>query len=853
VVGRAEVDVHADLSPFRRELTAAAARAGRDYGDTLANNLDKRLQRTTRIFDRFWGSTLRGSRNDFLNFVGVVSAGIERLTGNIIGRGLGFIANSFTRLGDVISRFPNLIQFGNGFRTIGDNIRGLGAGGIDGLIIQLAAMVIAFEVGVAVLGVFAAGVSTLTAGITALTIGIGGALFGGIVALTPAVGALVAGIAALAIGFTDLSDAQKATFAPLGELLDTVRDAVQGQLFNDLGDQVNGLLSALGAAGPFLVDLAGAFRGWVNDVISEIGPGGPLDATFRSLGESLPVIFRQLLDLLSNLGGSLVGLFDAASPAAERLLDSINGVLGRFNDWVNSVEGQEAINDFLQRALDLLGLLFGIAGEVGTALRNLWTEGGADAAQVLLSNIQDIVAEFNTWISDEGGREALLTWFRDGVRAIQDIGNVLGAVITLFDALDTTFTRAGFTVFLDFLSTAILWLADMATRAQEVILAVIEFGTGLVESIGGAFTTIQEIAASVWDALVTGFGQVVAAGQGLIDFFAPLGELFSSLAAAGAELRDGLVGAFGDMLTAVGDFVRAAIQLLIDFSDPLVSTETAVQRFRDGASAAFSGLATGIGAALRRAATTVTNFATRVGEAFGRFVRSVGSALSRAVSTIGSFAGRVGNAFSNLAGRIGQTVGRVIGTLGRLAGAAGSALGRFVSAIQRGVSRALTALGNFASRALTAISRLPALFASIGISMMQGLFNGIVSRGESIISYLQGLAQRAASTFAGILGIASPSKVFEEFGKNIVEGLVAGLGEGIGEVTDATNSLANAALPGNLNTSVSGLADQSFNPTTGGAPVRSTTDVGGITIVTPYANPRLVAIEVMDELAARGK
>jgi hypothetical protein len=86
-----------------------------------------------------------------------------------------------------------------------------------------------------------------------------------------------------------------------------------------------------------------------------------------------------------------------------------------------------------------------------------------------------------------------------------------------------------------------------------------------------------------------------------------------------------------------------------------------------------------------------------------------------------------------------------------------------------------------------------------------------------------------------------------------VEGLVAGLGEGIGEVTDATNSLANAALPGNLNTSVSGLADQSFNPTTGGAPVRSTTDVGGITIVTPYANPRLVAIEVMDELAARGK
>jgi phage-related protein len=249
----------------------------------------------------------------------------------------------------------------------------------------------------------------------------------------------------------------------------------------------------------------------------------------------------------------------------------------------------------------------------------------------------------------------------------------------------------------------------------------------------------------------------------------------------------------------------------------------------------------------------VTNFATRVGEAFGRFIRSVGSALSRGISIIGSFAGRVANAFSTLVGRIGRAVGSVVSTLARLAGAAGSALRRFVSAIQRGVSRALSALGTFASRALTAISRLPALFASIGISMMQGLFNGIVSRGESIISYLQGLARRAASTFANILGIASPSKVFEEFGRNIVEGLVEGLGDGISQVTAATNSLADAALPGNLNTSVSGLADQSFNPATGGAPVRGVTEVGGITIVTPYANPRLVAIEVMDELAARGK
>lgn len=799
VVGRAEVDVHADLSPFRRELTAAAALAGRDYGDTLASNLDSRLKRTTRVFDKFWGSQLRGSRNDFLNFVGVVSAGVERLVGNVLGRGLGLIANGFENLGNVIARFPSLVQFAGGFRLIAENVRGLGAGGIDGLIIQLVGLAVALSATIATAGVLAAGISTLTAAVTALAVGIGGALLGGIVALVPAVGALAAGIGVLTIAFSELTDRQQAAFAPLGDLLSELRSGVQEQLFSALGSQVDDLVTALRPLGPFLNSVARVFSDWVSDVVAEIGPGGPLDSTFQSLGQSIPGTLQRLLDVLSSLSSSLLGLFDAATPAADRLLEAINRVLTQFSNWVNSVEGQQAINTFLQQAIDLLGLLFDIAGEVGQVLSTLWTEGGADAAEQLLTSLREIVGQFNAWLSDEGGREALLQWFRDGVTALQGLGTLLGSVILLFNSLDTAFTRQGFQDFLTFLTVAIIGLGSLATAAIQVTEAIFNFGN------------------SVSDALTRAGNLMERAAESGRNFRDQIGDAFAQAATAVGNARQSIgdaVTRIQNNLSNLADRWNSNIQSLIQDAINL----------RNRAEAAFNQLRDSINNALTRAVQSVVNFRTRAVAAFNAFVSSIGSA-----------------------------VGRVVNAINRLPSQAGAALGRFVSSIQSGVNRGISALQSFARRAVSTVTSLPARFASIGVSIMQGLYNGIVSRGESIIGYLRNLASRAASTFASILGIASPSKVFEEFGKNIVEGLVQGLGDGLEQVTAATNSLADASLPNNLNTSVSGLADQSFNPTTGGAPVRAATDVGGITIVTPYANPRLVAIEVMDELAARGK
>jgi hypothetical protein len=857
VVGRATVDVDADLSPFRRSLQAAAARAGRDYGDTLASNIDSRLRRTTRIFDRFWGSTLRGSRNDFLNFVGIVSAGIERLVGNVIGRGLGLIANGFENLGNVIARFPSLIEFAGGFRLIGDNIRGLGAGGIDGLVIQLLALSAAFTIGVAVMGTFAAGLSTLFAAVTALAVGIGGALFGGIVALIPAVAALGAGISVLVLAFNNMTKAQVKAFAPFTSFLSEVRDGVRETLFSDLANQLEGLVAALRPLGPFLNSVAAVFRDWVSDVIRTIGPGGPLAETFESLGQTIPGTFRRILDLVANLGDGLVGLFAAATPAADRFLDGINRVLAQFSAWTNSVAGQTAINDFLQRAIDLLGILYEIAGEVGTALGNLWREGGADAAEALLGSIRDIVNEFNTWISDQGGRDALLQWFRDGVDALRTFGTFVRTIIVLFDTLDNSFTRQSFNDFLSFLSNAVIYLASMASTAQWVIESVTGFASAVgdaIERIGSLGSVAAQWGMDLRDTLVPAFEFVtiqavklwLAIQDGVAATSLALANFDLAVRAVLSAVADAIAGFFG----AVGD---AFARFPKDVTDSLKIVGKALSDFGKSVGTIFTNVNRSISEALARVIIAINNFVARAVALVKEWAIQAALYNARAVKAFIDLQKRAHKALRDLVQNVRNAIDNAGAALRRLPTTASNAIGRFVRSIQNGASRALTALGNLAGRAVASVAKLPARFAAIGIDIMRGLYLGIVSRGSDIINYLRDLAARAAATFASILRIGSPSKVFEEFGHNIVEGLVDGLANGIGDVTAATNSLANAALPGNLNTPVGGLADQAASTGTGGSPGRPVTDVGGITIVTPYANPRLVALQLMDDLAARGK
>jgi hypothetical protein len=92
------------------------------------------------------------------------------------------------------------------------------------------------------------------------------------------------------------------------------------------------------------------------------------------------------------------------------------------------------------------------------------------------------------------------------------------------------------------------------------------------------------------------------------------------------------------------------------------------------------------------------------------------------------------------------------------------------------------------------LETLPGKFLEIGGNIIDGLLDGLKAAWKAVEKWVREKAQWIADTFARVMQIGSPSKVFFGFGQNIVQGLVNGLDSLSPEVDVAMNNLA--PLPG---------------------------------------------------------
>lgn len=74
--------------------------------------------------------------------------------------------------------------------------------------------------------------------------------------------------------------------------------------------------------------------------------------------------------------------------------------------------------------------------------------------------------------------------------------------------------------------------------------------------------------------------------------------------------------------------------------------------------------------------------------------------------------------------------------------------------------------------------QLPSSFTQFGANIIQGLWNGLQSKFESVKAWLAEKAASLKQAFAGVMGIHSPSRVFHRFGGWMMEGLQIGLDGG---------------------------------------------------------------------------
>lgn len=85
-------------------------------------------------------------------------------------------------------------------------------------------------------------------------------------------------------------------------------------------------------------------------------------------------------------------------------------------------------------------------------------------------------------------------------------------------------------------------------------------------------------------------------------------------------------------------------------------------------------------------------------------------------------------------------------------------------------------------------------FVSIGTFIFEGLKEGLLVGGKSVLEFIASMATMLIDKFCELLGIHSPSTVFMELGKFIIDGLNLGLKEGIGVAPETIKAIVSKCI-----------------------------------------------------------
>ena len=132
-------------------------------------------------------------------------------------------------------------------------------------------------------------------------------------------------------------------------------------------------------------------------------------------------------------------------------------------------------------------------------------------------------------------------------------------------------------------------------------------------------------------------------------------------------------------------------------------------------------------------------------------------------------------------------------------GAVGSAWSGITSTVSSGVSSMMNFITSIPSRIMSVFSGAGSWLLSAGQNIIQGLINGITNAIGGAISAVKNAVGGIIDGAKSLLGIASPSKVFDrEIGRMIPAGLGRGVSENERAATRPVEDMVNSLLPSSI-------------------------------------------------------
>ena len=441
-------------------------------------------------------------------------------------------------------------------------------------------------------------------------------------------------------------------------------------------------------------------------------------------------------------------LADAIPGASGKLQEAMlkNGAYtGNFRDAME--KGEISADEFNQAIMDL-----GMTDAAKEAATSTSTIEGA------MGNLEASVVGVGTTILDQfkGPLTSGISMLAQGISGLSGVFTGLVQTIgPILSQIGTTFQTA-------FQPVVEIVQSQLLPALQPLMSALQNLGNAIMPIITAAIQTI----APVLSTLVSNIGQTMSV---IATAVTPVINNIASLIQA-------VLPAIQSAFQICGTYIQGVINAVFPFIQTVVTSVMNV-----------------INAIITTVLAAINGDWSGVWEGIKNIVSSVWNGIQSIVSgAINAVSGVISSVLSGISGIFSSVWNGI-------KGAVSSAWSGITSAVSSGVSSMMNFITSIPSRIMGVFSGAGSWLLSAGQNIIQGLINGIKNAIGGAISAVKDAVGGIIDGAKSLLGIASPSKVFDrEIGRMIPAGLGRGVSENERAATRPVEDMVNSLLPSSI-------------------------------------------------------
>lgn len=441
-------------------------------------------------------------------------------------------------------------------------------------------------------------------------------------------------------------------------------------------------------------------------------------------------------------------LADAIPGASGKLQEAMlkNGAYtGNFRDAME--KGEISAEEFNQAIMDL-----GMTDAAKEAATSTSTIEGA------MGNLEASVVGVGTTILDQfkGPLTSGISMLAQGISGLSGVFTGLVQTIgPILSQIGTTFQTA-------FQPVVEIVQSQLLPALQPLMSALQNLGSAIMPIIMTAIQTIAPVLTTVVSNIVQTMSVIATAVTPVINNI--------------AALIQAVLPAIQSAFQIWGTYIQGVINAVFPFIQTVVTSVMNV-----------------INAIITTVLAAINGDWSGVWEGIQNIVSSVWDGIKSIVS----------NAINAVSGVISSVLSGISGIFSNvwtgIKGAVSSAWSGITSAVSSGVSSMMNFITSIPSRIMGVFSGAGSWLLSAGQNIIQGLINGITNAIGGAISAVKNAVGGIIDGAKSLLGIASPSKVFDrEIGRMIPAGLGRGVSENERAATRPVEDMVNSLLPSSI-------------------------------------------------------